>query len=203
MSAPQYPGQYPYPQQPFQQPPKKKGMSTGCIIAIVVVLVFAVPLIGTFAALGIYGVRKYIATAKTAEAKNTVGAIARAGVASYERDQKLCASARPVPAVVQKATKYAPSAAEGSDFNSGDDHTGWKCLRFSMTQPIYYQYQYHAGSGYLTPAAASIGPKGFEAAAVGDLNGDGVDSHFARTARVDASGQIVLSTEIYIDNEFE
>ncbi len=121
-------------------------MSTGCIIAIVVVA-GAVPLLGVFATLAIYGVRRYIATAKTAEARNTIGAITRAAVSSYESDHVLCASARPVPVTVPKATKYMPSTVAGNDFNSGDDHLGWKCLRFSMTQPIYYQYQYHAGSG--------------------------------------------------------
>ncbi len=205
MSAPQgpgygqgYPGHSPHPIQP-----PKKGLSTGCIVAIVVVAVCAIPLLGILATLGIYGVRKYIASAKTAEAKNTVGAIARAGVASYDGHHTLCTSATAVPASVPRAAKYLPSTAEGADFNTGDEHGGWKCLRFSMVQPFYYQYQYRAGSGYQTPAGAGIGAQGFEASATGDLNGDGVYSHFARTARVDASGALVVSTEIYIDNEFE
>jgi type IV pilus assembly protein PilA len=195
------------------QPPKKKGISTGCIIAIVVLVLAAVPLMGILASLGIYGVRRYLAASKTAEARNTVGAITRAAASAYEREEAdlvgaagvhvLCTSAIAVPAAVPKGVKYQPSLAEGADFNTGDEHAGWKCLRFSMTQPMYYQYQYHAGGGYLTSAAASLGQKGFEASATGDLNGDGVESHFARTGMVDASGQLVVSTQIYIDNEFE
>ena len=73
--------QPPYAQQP---PPQKKGMST-CLIVAIVVAALAVPMIGIMATLGIYGVRKYLASAKTSEAKNTIGAISRAAVAGYER----------------------------------------------------------------------------------------------------------------------
>jgi type IV pilus assembly protein PilA len=199
MNAPPYPGPPQYP----VQPAPRKGLSTGCIVAIVVVAVAAVPLLGIFAALGIYGVRRYIASAKTAEARNTVGAITRAGVASYESGQVVCASAIAVPASVPRGVKYQPATAAGADFDTGDEHRGWKCLRFAITQPVYYQYQYHAGGGYQTPEGAKAGPKGFEASATGDLNGDGVFSHFARTASVDASGSIVVSTQLYVENEFE
>ena len=38
------------------------------------------------AALAIYGVRRYLANSKTAEAKQNVGAIARGAAAAYERE---------------------------------------------------------------------------------------------------------------------
>src|ERR1700760_3819622 len=49
-------------------------------------LMIVVAIIGVLAALAIYGVRRYLATAKTSEAKNTIGAISRAAVAAYERE---------------------------------------------------------------------------------------------------------------------
>src|SRR5689334_23265245 len=49
-------------------------------------LMIVVAIIGVLAALAIYGVRRYLATSKTAEAKNTIGGIARAAVAAYERE---------------------------------------------------------------------------------------------------------------------
>src|SRR5690349_1577691 len=94
------------------QPPKK---STNWVVIILVVVglgVFAVPVA---AALAIYGVRRYIASAKTSEAKNTVGAIARGARAAYERERvadeliagepagsghSLCGTAVPVPGLV-------------------------------------------------------------------------------------------------------
>ena len=196
-----------YPQQ-AQQPPPKKGMS-GCVIALLVLVVVGVPMIGVMAALGIYGVRKYLAAAKTAEAKNTVGAIARDAVSAYEREtvvggkptHKLCGSATPVPAVVVKAAKYQPSSAPGADFNSGTPTAGWACLKFSMMSPMYYQYHYQQGSGWLAPSIAP-GPDGFEAAAVGDLDGNGITSKFARSGAM-VGGTLKLSNSLFVENENE
>jgi type IV pilus assembly protein PilA len=191
-----------YPEQQTPQPQKKQGMSTCLIVAIVLVAV-GVPALGVMAALGIYGVRRYLASAKTAEAKNTVGAISRMAAAAYERERdeapahRLCRSAKPVPATVPAARKYMPGPG---DFG-GDDDTGWRCLRFQMTAPNYYQYQYNQGGGWVMPRNAP-GKDGFEAAAVGDLDGNGTHSHFTRTGKVER-GSVVVSTELFIDNEFE
>ena len=38
--------------------------------------------------------------------------------------------------------------------NTGDADTGWQCLKFSMSMPIYYRYQYNKGTGYLAPSVA-------------------------------------------------
>ena len=143
------------------------------------------------------------------EAKNTVGAISRAAQAAYEREEfvkgvpvhRLCTSAIPVPARVPSAKRYAPSPAPGVDFQSGTASAGWTCLRFGMSNPMYYQYHYQQGSGWVVPSGAP-GPDGFEAAAVGDIDGDGVKSTFARTGKV-SGGALMLSTNLYIDNEFE
>jgi type IV pilus assembly protein PilA len=179
-------------------------------------LMIVVAIIGVLAALAIYGVNKYLASAKTSEAKNTVGAIARAGVAAYEREtynnqllgdqgtsqtamHTLCANAAKVPTTIPPGTKYQPAAADGLDFNTGDNLTGWKCLGFSMTQPIYYQYNYVTGTGSCGSGATA---NGFEVCAQGDLNNNTIYSTFARGADV-RNGQVVLSTQIYINNEFE
>jgi type IV pilus assembly protein PilA len=203
----------PYMQAP-QQPPKKKGLH-GCVIALIVAVALCVVLVPIFAALGIYGMRKYLAAAKTAEAKNSIGAITRAAVYAYEREaysnelipsgastvslHKLCKSATPVPRAVPKGVKYQPSSAPGADFQVGDAETGWPCLKFSMMQPMYYQYMYETGVGSGKSGATA---SGFEASAKGDLDGNGVTSFFGRGATV-RNGQIVVSTEIVIENEFE
>jgi type IV pilus assembly protein PilA len=202
--AMQPPGQPYYPQ--AQQPPPKKKMST-CLVVGIVLLVISVPMIGIMAALGIYGVRKYLASAKTAEAKNTIGAIARSAVAAYESEampggkpaHRLCASASPVPSFVPAAKKYQASTAAGADYNAGSATAGWPCLKFELTQPAYYQYGYVTGAGSGKSGATA---NGFEATARGDLDGNGVSSLFARGADV-RNGSIVLATNIYIENEFE
>ena len=83
--------------------------------------------------------------------------------------------------------------------------TGWKCLKFSVTDPIYYQYHYNAGSGYKSaglPGAPDPGATGFEAAAQGDINSNGVLSTFARGGTV-LNGQLKMATQIYVNEEFE
>jgi type IV pilus assembly protein PilA len=212
-TPPAYPNQAPYPPgPPMQQPQPKKGFPVWAII-LIVLAGLGVMFAGVILALGIYGTRRYLAAAKTAEAKNSVGAIARGAQAAYEREQygddpaashHLCATANPVPASMAyvKAMKYQPNSASGTDFNVGDAKTGWPCLKFTMTTPVYYRYQYHKGSGYLAPSVAP-GPNGFEASAQGDLNGDGTLSTFARTGTVGPDGTVVLATQLFIDNEFE
>jgi len=185
-------------------------------------LMIVVAIIGVLAALAIYGVRRYLATAKTSEAKNTIGAIARGAAAAYERENAasqilapgasstaashaLCASATaPVPAAIAavQGTKYQPSAA---DFAAGSSVQGWPCLKFSMSQPIYYQYHYLLGANNTAISGApavGAGDDGFEASAVGDLDGDGTTSGFARGGTI-TDGELALATQIYIDQEFE
>lgn len=188
-------------------------------------LMIVVAIIGVLAALAIYGVRRYLASAKTSEAKNTVGAIARGAAAAYEREsaaseileegdsstaptRALCESADAVPATIDEVrnTKYQPRNQEGQDFETGTSTAGWKCLKFSMTQPIYYQYDYNANGGYVSPAAGAPNPgtAGFEAVAQGDLDGDGVLSTFARNATINPdSNELNIATQVFIGNEFE
>ena len=171
--------------------------------------------IGTVAAVAIYGVRRYLAASKVAEARSTLGALARAVAASYEREQPaprgkgaghlLCRSATPTPVAVPHGSKAALSTEPGHDFDSGDATTGWLCLRFAMSEPVYFQYDYRVGSGYKGPSRGgpNPGPKGFELSAEGDLDGDGKTSLFTRTGVVTADGKLALSPELFVADEFE
>ncbi|WP_437804967.1 type IV pilin protein [Sorangium sp. So ce1078] len=186
-------------------------------------LMIVVAIIGVLAALAIFGVRRYLASAKTSEAKNSVGAISRGAVAAFEREtaesqilaangtsnaasQSLCGSANPVPnGAPPDGVKYQPNTAEGSDFEVGTATAGWKCLRFAITQPIYYQYHYYQGSRVPgVTGGPDPGATGFEAGAVGNLDGDAVFSYFTRGGTVDtATGQLTVATQVHIDNEYE
>jgi type IV pilus assembly protein PilA len=178
-------------------------------------LMIVVAIIGVLAALAIYGVRRYLATSKTSEAKNTIGAITRAATAAYEREaysnqvlgdgassatfvHQLCTDAPQVPTTVPKAVKYQPNTQDNNDFNTGDQLTGWKCLKFQMTEPIYYAYVYKTGADANSGATST----GFSVTAHGDLDGNNVNSTFARGADV-RNGAVVLSTEMFIDKELE
>jgi type IV pilus assembly protein PilA len=196
-------------------------------------LMIVVAIIGVLAALAIYGVRRYLASAKTSEAKNTVGAISRGAAAAFEREttaselvaegtssvgasHALCDSTGanapghgPVPAALASVagTKYQPVTAEGSDFETGTSLGGWKCLKFTLTQPIYYQYHYNKGGGFVSAGltgAPAYGAESFEAAAQGDLDADAAASTFSRGGTVNTTtGQLILATQVFIDAEFE
>jgi type IV pilus assembly protein PilA len=203
----------PGPPSPFHQaPPPKK--STNWIVILVVVIgigVFALP---TLAAIAIYGVRRYLSAAKTSEAKNTIGVVARAALGSYERERQgdggavhsLCKTAVPVPRAIPAGVKYQPGTG-GVDFDTGDEATGWKCLRFAMTTPIYYKYSYTKGSSPVTlgkPNAPKVGgAESFEAAAEGDLDGDVATSTFAIVGQESAPGEMRIASQIYVFDEFE
>ncbi|MEP7120238.1 MAG: prepilin-type N-terminal cleavage/methylation domain-containing protein [Byssovorax sp.] len=188
-------------------------------------LMIVVAIIGVLAALAIYGVRRYLATAKTSEAKNTIGAIASGAQASYEREtvaseivtegasttaasHALClGAAGTVPAGIAsvKGTKYQPNSAPGADFQIGTSLVGWPCLKFVMNSPIYYVYGYKQGTDLAPGNPAPGGANGFEASAEGDLDGDAtVFSWFARTGQINqATKTIKLASQVYVFNEFD
>lgn len=188
-------------------------------------LMIVVAIIGVLAALAIYGVRKYLASAKTSEAKNTIGAISRSAKQAFEAERnkselvaeggqsanashELCDSAKQVPTgVIPAGKKYQPKTTNGDDFDSGDATTGWRCLKFSMTQPHYYQYNYNKDGAPISagkPGAPAAPAKGFEAAAAGDLDGDGVPSTFAIVGEINgATGELKIASQVFVDEENE
>ncbi len=203
------------PGPPYNHPQGAPKKSTNWLILLVVIggLVFLVLPVG--ASLAIYSVRRYLAAAKTSEAKNTIGAIARGARQSFEREHepgddgavhRLCGTAVPVPAAVPAGLKYQPGTG-GVDFDTGDAFTGWKCLKFSMTMPMYYQYSYTKGASPILAAhggsKAVSGAESFEAAAQGDLDGDGATSAFALVGEKDAAGEMRLATQVFVRDEYE
>ncbi|WP_437321938.1 pilin [Sorangium sp. So ce385] len=186
-------------------------------------LMIVVAILGVLAALAITGVRNYLTAARTAEAKQIVGAITRSAINQFERERDasqvlpaagfstasphtLCASAAPVPLdfTYVQGTKYQPSAAPGVDFMSGSTTEGWQCLGFTVEQPIYFQYSYQVGSGYLseglTGAPLPSSAEAFEAGARADLDGDGRPCTLVRIGEV-RDGEIVTSTAIFTEND--
>ena len=157
MNAPPYP---PVPSKPFPT----------WIIVVLCTVGALVVFGGVFAALAIHGVRKYLVNAKTAEARATLGEIARDAAAAYERDGKLCPSASaPVPSSIASVRGMKYQSAPGEWQVDGTRNAGFACLRFSMDVPQYFQYSY---------TVSKTNPDAFEAVAHGDLNGDGVESTF-------------------------
>jgi type IV pilus assembly protein PilA len=149
-------------------------------------LMIVVAIIGILAALAIYGVKKYLTNAKTGEAKNNLGRLGKDAVSAFERetmDATLAAAGKATDAVhrlCDTATKKVPSSGvpkgtkvqpDPADWEADTATTmGWRCLKFSVNSPLYYQYNYTATNATDPTAAA------FQALAVGDLDGDGTPS---------------------------
>ena len=155
-------------------------------------LMIVVSIAGILATLAYQQVGDYVASAYSAEAKNTVGTIGRSVVATGERlaardpdasQIPLCQSAAYVPKQFKRvrAKKYQPNSAPGEDYQTGDDLTGWRCLKFQVTEPQSYQYRYKRGQ---PPAAANLptfpnqGGQRWTALARGDRDDDGIRSYF-------------------------
>ncbi len=172
-------------------------------------LMIVVAIVGILATLAAYGVRRYLSNAKTAEAKSTVGAIAKLAVASYESEhvaanmltfkatttslRAVCDSepTNPIPAVTAiKGKKYQ---SKPSDWNTGGNK-GFACLHFVMTAPQYYAYSY-------TASGVGAGTDAFTVTANGDLNGDGALSTFSINGAVQSGAMNVAPslTEVSSD----
>jgi len=157
-------------------------------------LMIVVAIVGILAVLAIYGVRKYLANAKTAEARNSLGQLSKDQAAEYEKEsmqatvlgqgtsaatsRALCGGPDgPVPAA-KTAIAGAKYQSSPADWNKGSGSatagpTGFTCLKFTMDAPQYYMYSW-ASSG----TAGATGDT-FTASANGDLNGDGTLSTFS------------------------
>jgi type IV pilus assembly protein PilA len=164
-------------------------------------LMIVVAIIGILAALAIYGVRKYMTNAKTAEVKTVVGRIGKDASGAFNREKlavtavmadtttakisnTLCTTSTSVPAAQAaiKGQKYQSSAAE---WDATSSVAGWQCLKFSLSEPQLFMYSY--------VSATSAGP--FNAIGRGDLDADDVLSTFQMDGAV-RNGQVVMAPTI-------
>jgi type IV pilus assembly protein PilA len=170
---------------PAAPAPSPKRFPTWLIVVLAVLGMcgLVVPIL---AVLAVYGVRKYLANAKTAEARNALGQIARDAAMAYERDHALCPSAHAVPAsmTMLRGMKYQSAAADWEA--DAPRHAGFSCLGFSLDGPQYFQYSY---------AVSRANPAEFVATAHGDLNGDGKESTFIVRGEV-KGGKLLISPRI-------
>jgi type IV pilus assembly protein PilA len=184
--------------------PNARGFTLAETMVVVVI-------ISVLAGLAVYGVRKYVLSAKSAEARQMILAI-KAAEETYREETYVYMSASsagngaasrlyPHVCVDSKAPSKRKYAWEQPG-NSCADAVAWRALGVSSTNPVQYGYAVQAvASGVAMPTiqdstyswGALNGP-GFAVIARGDLNGDGTLSLFLGSNYTD---------EIYVENEDE
>ncbi|MDB4936129.1 MAG: hypothetical protein JWP87_3101 [Labilithrix sp.] len=178
-------------------------------------LMIVVAIVGVLAVLAVYGVRKYIANAKTAEAKNSLGQMSKDAVTAFEGERmaasvltvtsstavvrQMCAkSSNMVPTAKTSIAgqKYQSNKTDWSNTADVSANAGFPCLRFELTAPQYYMYNYDTAGGL------SADGNSFTATAQGDLNGDGTLSTFTTEGKIQ-EGRLTAAPSIAEDKPEE
>lgn len=115
---------------------KKKGLPTWAVV-LIVLGAFAVVGLPILSALAIYGVRKYMRAAKSAEATAALGSFSSGMVGCGEKQGALPPSTAAVPASLAAVSgmKYQSAPNDWAD-------VGFTCAGFSLATPQYFQYQW-------------------------------------------------------------
>ena len=177
-------------------------------------LMIVVAIVGILAVLAVYGVRKYLANAKTAEARNALGRLAQASVGVYEQEhmsgsvlpqgqaatlsRALCkSSSAAVPSSISQVQgrKYQSAVSDWNLDSAGN--SGFACLHFTIDQPQYYMYSYQ-----LTGSGGNAGDS-FTGIANGDLNGDGIMSTFSLAGAISPNFTVNIAPNIQQSNPEE
>jgi type IV pilus assembly protein PilA len=172
-----------------------------------------VAIVGVLSTLAIYGVKKKVNHARTTEARNNVGRLARDAAAAFERerttatgaiaarqtraiDNRLCTTASAtVPSSLNaiRGRKYQSTANDWSR-DRATAGRGFACLGFTVEEPQYYAYEYRTSTTNWNNAGAVNTT--FDAYARGDLDGNGVRSEFRIHGRVVSKGRLQVSPTI-------
>jgi len=162
-------------------------------------LMIVVAIIGVLAALAIYGVRRYILNSKTAEARNGIGQMAKDASSAFSREgmaatvlglgestgitNRICGKAANTVPAAQASISGKKYQSKPSEWATGDQWEGWTCVKFSMTDPQYYMYN------YLASGSSTTGDT-FTAQAQGDLDGNGFLSTFTMAGEIKAESNV-------------
>ena len=174
-------------------------------------LMIVVAILGVLAGVAIPAFMKYLRRSKTAEAGGNLGKIVHGAVAYFDVDHAdsagsvlpKCFPGTPgqwfnsINSSGLPATGCCPTRCDSrsSNPNGPDVWTGnWAALSFSVTDPHYYKYAF---TGQCCPSSGSCNGVGFTAAAVGDLNCDGITALFTRQGST--TGGDIRTTPLYVD----
>lgn len=186
-------------------------------------LMIVVVIIGVLAALAIYGVQKYVANSKSAEARMMLGRMSKDHLAVFEGENQaysilsfgqaaavsrsLCPTAAGMLGAMGIGTIPGGEKVQPTP-SAFRDNAGWQCMGFTITTPVYYNYSMtSAGGSDLDNMIGASSGDAFTAFAYGNLDNDGNTSRFelGGIVRDGSSGDLVLvlATSVNEDNPEE
>lgn len=169
-------------------------------------MMLVVVLASVLAVLGVYGVRKYIFSARSTEAIVMLGEIKKMQEAYMEETFTYLDVSANLNAYYPMDAGETPGEAKWSWDNPGHpDYAGWQQLNVSTNQPVAYGYVTVAGGpadvvpqpGQITQVMNFPDPPGrwwYLVKAVADMDGNGVYSAYVGSS---------FTAEIYGENEGE
>lgn len=155
-------------------------------------LMIVVAIIGVLAGLAVYGVARYIKTAKTAEATRALGAIENGSRQQFQREtpwppdsadtyvHMFCPDPPMTPPAVPKGEKIKLPSTAWTD-------KGWTCLKFTVSDPQFFSYAYKSNG--LAGVSAT-----YTATAHGDLDGNGTTSLYELIGAGNAYGDSIRTS---------
>jgi prepilin-type N-terminal cleavage/methylation domain-containing protein len=188
------------PASPRVIPPSSRGFT-------LVELLTGVAITGILAMIAVVSFRRYMSSAHSGEAASVIQAI-RSAEEAYRAENHVYLNVStanggvawfPLQTPGQMSTAFTPALHP-----SHADATRWQDLAASVNESVMFAYLANAGvSGTIIPALQlSAGPDlsqpqpldWYSIQARGDVNGNGVFSHYATTS---------MTSELYIENEGE
>ena len=167
-------------------------------------LMIVVAILGILAAVAIPSFIRYMRRAKTTEAVDKLAYMYRSSstYVTAERGARAPGTAavqEPMFPGTQGMTPSAPpSGGRVTTPATSWDTPTWNALSFAVTDPHYYAYEYASSGSGSGSAGAS-----FTARALGNLDGDSVNSTFERSGRLGSKGDVEGSAGIYMISEVE
>jgi hypothetical protein len=190
----QPPGYPPLTVQPVTPPPaaqSKVGGGKMVLIVLAIIAAVALPLLGIFTALAVYGVKKYLTNAKMGEGQFNVMVLAKGIVRCATENDPVLGKPRGLPGT-SLAVPATLAEVKGVKYQSASGEWGdpaFVCAGFRVLGPQYFQYRWEKRA-----------ENGGAAVAIADLDGDGAtDGSFEVPVTCSASGACSLGTVVKND----
>jgi type IV pilus assembly protein PilA len=172
-------------------------------------LMIVVAIIGILAAIAIPAFVNYARRAKTAEAGSNLSAMFTGASAYFESEHWATrtpgrgATAASTHCVTGTGTtNLTPSGAKQTiNFNTLTAAPVFAAIGFQVADPVYYDYRVTGGNTCGVPANTTAGVYTFQA--VGDLDGDSVQSTFEMQCGTSEEDALYHTPGLYIINELE